>query len=56
MRKNNASDLDIMSIKAYMKLPAIEKLSYLYKNLEFYERFMPQRSKKIWERLKEKGF
>jgi hypothetical protein len=42
-------------IRAYMALPAREKLRMLEEWRSFYQRLATEESKKIWERLKDEG-
>ena len=54
--RNERYDIDLKSIREYMKMPAMEKLKYLYENIKFFKKIMPEKSKRIWEELKKNGF
>jgi hypothetical protein len=54
--RNERYDIDLKSIREYMKMPAIEKLKYLYDNVRFFKKIMPEKNKIIWEELKKNGF
>jgi len=53
-KKNEMYDLN--DIKAYMKMTAKEKLNWLEETTKFLQKVMPDSSKKIWEKLKQRGF
>jgi len=53
-QKNEMYDLN--DIKAYMKMTAKEKLNWLEETTKFLQKVMPDSSKKIWEKLKQRGF
>ncbi|HLC15339.1 MAG TPA: hypothetical protein VJL89_03835 [Thermodesulfovibrionia bacterium] len=58
-KQNNAfteEEIDIEQIKAFMALSAEEKLRRLEELNYFYQQAMPQKSKAVWEKLKEQGF
>ena len=58
-KQNNAfteEEIDIEQIKAFMALSAEEKLRRLEELNDFYQQTMPQKSKAVWEKLKEQGF
>jgi len=58
-KQNNAfteEEIDIEQIKAFMALSAEEKLRRLEELNDFYQQVMPQKSKAVWEKLKEQGF
>jgi hypothetical protein len=54
--KNEGDDIDLKIIRDYMKMPVIEKLKYLYDNVRFFKKIMPEKNKKIWEELRKNGF
>jgi len=54
--RNERYNIDLKSIREYMKMPAMEKLKYLYENIKFFKKIMPEKSKRIWEELKKNGF
>jgi hypothetical protein len=54
--RNERNDIDLKIVRDYMKMPAIEKLKYLYDNVRFFKEIMPEKNKKIWEELKKNGF
>ena len=47
---------NLSDIKAYMAMPAMDKLNWLEETAEFLQRITPAASKKVWEKLKSKGF
>ena len=53
-RKSETCDLD--DIKTYMKMPAGDKLNWLRETAGYLQKITPAGSKKIWEKLKNKGF
>ena len=54
IKKNN--DYSDEELKRYMALPVRKKFEILEGMNSFFERFMPAKSKKIWEELQKKGF
>ena len=54
--RNGRADIDLKIIRDYMKMPAIEKLKYLYDKVRFFKKIMPEKNKKIWEELRKNGF
>ena len=47
--------VDIEHLKKYMALPPEKKLEILEEMRDFFLVSMPEESKKVWEKLKEKG-
>jgi len=43
-------------IKVYMQMSAKDKLYWLERVAKFLHKITPSKNKKIWERLKERGF
>lgn len=56
-RKRELKDLfDLEDIKVYMQMSAKDKLYWLERVAKFLHKITPSKNKKIWERLKERGF
>lgn len=49
-------EFDLERIKHFISLPVRKKLQYIEDLQGFLQRTMPERSKKIWEKLKKEGF
>lgn len=56
MKKEKNHEFSRENVKAYMKLPVKEKLARLQQMNNFFDRLMPDENKKIWKKLREKGF
>jgi hypothetical protein len=56
MKKTRNKGIDLFSINAYMKMSPAEKLKLLEENIKFFKKITPAVNKKIWEKLKKKGF
>lgn len=59
MKKTRSKKNDLYNsadIKAYMAMPASDKLNWLRDTAGFLQKITPVGSKKIWEKLKNKGF
>ena len=55
--KNKKDEMfNLADIKAYMAMPAEDKLDWLEETAGFLRKITPAASKKIWEKLKTKGF
>lgn len=54
-KEKTQEEIEEEDIRAYMALPAREKLRMLEEWRSFYQRFATEESKKIWERLKDEG-
>ncbi|MBU2572802.1 MAG: hypothetical protein KKH28_01830 [Elusimicrobia bacterium] len=55
--RNEKNDMyDLADIKSYMTMPAKDKLDWLRDTAGFLQKITPAGSKKIWEKLKNKGF
>lgn len=57
-RNKRKSDemFNLDDIKVYMQMSAKDKLRWLEKTAKFLHKITPAKNKKIWERLKERGF
>ncbi|MBI2996147.1 MAG: hypothetical protein HYY52_05510 [Candidatus Melainabacteria bacterium] len=58
MRANSGDDdfIDVEHLKRYMDLSPEKKLEILEEMRDFFWVSMPEESKKVWEKLKEKGW
>ncbi len=59
MKKNKRKSDEIFNledIKAYMQMSAKDKLCWLERVAKFLHKITPSKNKKIWKRLKERGF
>ncbi len=56
MKRRKYREYDDEDLKAYIKLPVRKKLTMIEEMNDFFDRFMPRKSKKIWEELKRRGF
>jgi hypothetical protein len=54
--KKTDSEFDLDRMKLYMALPAEKKLKYLEEANEFFSKFKNEKTKKISEELKRRGF
>ncbi len=52
----NKNEYDLNELKIYRALPAKDKLHFLEQMNAFFQKAMPSRSKKAWEKLKQKGW
>lgn len=55
-KKRVYAEYDPEFLKAYMGVPAKEKLRFLEEANVFFLRITPRRTKRIWERLKDQGW
>ena len=55
-KSNNDDFIDIEHLKKYMALPPEKKLEILEEMRDFFWVSMPKESKKVWEKLKERGW
>ncbi len=55
-RQSDDDYFNIEDLKAYMSLSVEEKLIYLQEINSFLAKVMPDDNKKIWEKLKQKGW
>lgn len=55
-KKNKNEGYCTEDLKSYIALPLRQKLQWLENMNHFLDRLMPPKNKKIWQRLKEKGF
>jgi hypothetical protein len=56
MKKIRNKEINMFTINAYMKMSPAEKLKLLEENIKFFKKITPAVNKKIWEKLKKKGF
>jgi|GEM_PF-5493012 hypothetical protein len=56
MKKTRNKGIDLFTINTYMKMSPAEKLKLLEENIKFFKKITPAVNKKIWEKLKKKGF
>ena len=54
--KKNSNHYDIDELKAYMVLPAKQKLLFLEKTRAFFLKAVSRKNRKIWEQLKARGW
>jgi hypothetical protein len=54
--KNKTSEFDLARMKVYMAVPAQEKLKYLEEANEFFAKFKNEKTDKIKQELKLRGF
>lgn len=56
-RERNLKEMfDLEDIKVYMQMSAKDKLYWLERVAKFLHKITPSKNKKIWERLKKRGF
>ena len=57
-RNKRKSDemFNLEDIKVYMQMSAKDKLRWLERAVKFLHKITPAENKKMWERLKERGF
>ncbi len=56
MMKNSSSEFDVARIKAYMAMPPQDKLQYLEEANDFFAKFKNEKTDKIRQELKRRGF
>ena len=56
MEPRRHKDYSDEALKKYIGLPVKKKLARLEETNQFFDRFMPDKNKKIWLALKKKGF
>ena len=49
-------EYDLNDFLSYRKLSVSKKLEYLEEVTEFFNKLIPEKNKKAWEKLKEEGF
>ena len=49
-------DYDLSEFISYRRLPVSKKLEYLEEVAEFFNKLIPEKNKRAWEKLKEEGF
>lgn len=56
MKKENKCEYSDEDLLKYMRVPIRKKLQWIEDTNQFFHRFMPEKSKKIWEQLQKEGF
>ncbi|MEK7845472.1 MAG: hypothetical protein AAB257_00720 [Nitrospinota bacterium] len=56
LKYKSSKMFDSEDIKAYMQMPAKDKLYWLEKMKKFLNRITPAQNNEVWEKLRDKGF